>query len=147
MKSLQKIINTLKGLARSYPLVVPLTSIIYGFIFKKSVGIYYGFYAYTCDIINHYIKKLYKNFYGDNEILPILGLGRRPNGAKYCGIFINESNIDGITTSFGMPSGHSQMAVLTAIFWTMYILQNFPNDYHRIITITFISLVTLSIIS
>ena len=27
------------------------------------------------------------------------------------------------TSSFGMPSGHSQMAIIAATFWSMYILQ------------------------
>jgi membrane-associated phospholipid phosphatase len=41
--------------------------------------------------------------------LPILGIGERPKGATSCGFILD--NIE--ATSFGMPSGHSQM------IWTL----------------------------
>ncbi len=51
---------------------------------------------------NVIFKPLYK--FTGRESLPIIGKGSRPNGASNCG---------GITKSFGMPSGHSQIA------WTL----------------------------
>ena len=63
-------------------------------------------------------KFYYKAF--DKESFPLLGRGKRPVGAKYCGCFITESNLQGTSKSFGMPSGHSITAASTFAFWYLY---------------------------
>jgi len=55
-------------------------------------------------IIKHMFVKPFYNFLNVKS-LPILGIGERPTGATSCGFTLD--NI--IDTSYGMPSGHSQM--------------------------------------
>jgi membrane-associated phospholipid phosphatase len=51
------------------------------------------------------------NLFGKKE-LPILGRGERPEGANSCGLVLDNK----LSTSFGMPSGHSQLAWTVAIY-------------------------------
>ena len=39
----------------------------------------------------------------------------------------NLYNLEGLSTSFGMPSGHSLLAMCTAVFWSLYIIDNFSE--------------------
>ena len=127
---MSKLVNYYKGLVRAFPFIVNITSIIYGFILRSPIAIYFGIYSYSCDIINHFIKNFFRNvIYKNVENIPLLGQGKRPEGAKYCSIFINEDNLSGDSTSFGMPSGHSNTAVLVSTFWILYILDNFKLDH------------------
>ena len=48
--------------------------------------------------------------------MPLLGIGERPIGAKYCGCYIYEDNLQGIPTSYGMPSGHAQSSCFSLTF-------------------------------
>ena len=144
-KILINYINILKGLARSFPIVIPLTSIIYGIIFNFNIGIFFGIYSYICDLISHNFKIASKKIYGKKERLPILGLGRRPNGAKYCGLFIDENNLEGKSTSFGMPSGHAMMSILTMVFWLSYFYNKNEKNIRTYISMILIIIITLSI--
>ena len=87
MEYINNISNVTKGALRAFPFYVPLTSIIYGIILRNNIGIFFGIYCYLSDILSHGLKIFFKYLYGKNITLPLLGLGRRPNGAKYCGIF------------------------------------------------------------
>ena len=144
-KILNNYYNILKGLARAFPIVIPLTSIIFGFIFNFNTGIYFGIYAYVCDLVSHNLKIASKKIYGNKESLPLFGLGRRPNGAKYCGLFINEDNLEGKSTSFGMPSGHAASAILTMVFWIYYLINHQKINLKTILSIILISIICLSV--
>lgn len=139
-----------KGTVRAAPYFVNLMAIIIGFIFKSKVSLFYGSYAYSVDILNHYLKLLCKNvIYKNTDYIPILGYGKRPIGAKNCGIFIDDANPNALSTSFGMPSGHSNFASLCGTFWILYILQNSDiyngNDIYKYLVIAFITFLSLSI--
>lgn len=144
-KIIKEYYDILVGIARAFPLIVPLTSLIYGFIFNNNVGIFFGVYAYLCDMISHFFKRLAQQIYGDKESISILGIGRRPTGAKYCGLFISESNLSGKSTSFGMPSGHSASAILTLIFWVYYVWNKNNKNLRTLLSIILIVLICLSI--
>lgn len=61
-----------------------------------------------CVFSNHVLKNIFKiiyNLFNVKEI-PILGRGIRPDGATNCGSFLFYP--DKSSTSYGMPSGHSQ---------------------------------------
>jgi membrane-associated phospholipid phosphatase len=61
------------------------------------------------------------DLYGKDEI-PKLGRGKRPKGAKNTSCFLKYP--EQISTSYGMPSGHSQNAWLFATYLIMNILYN-----------------------
>ena len=143
---MNKAVNYGKGLLRASPLFINLTSIIYGMIFRSPLGVFFGVYAYSADILNHFSKKFFKNVvYNNRENIPLLGKGKRPNGAKYCGIFIDDNNLEGLATSFGMPSGHSHFAAILGVFWTMYIRNNSEDDLYQKLIIILILFISLSI--
>ena len=83
-------------------------------------------------LISHPLKLLSKAIYKglNTDTLPILGRGPRPVGAKYCGCFITESNLNGVSKSFGMPSGHSITAHL-CLPSGFYISKNIQDLYRR----------------
>ena len=95
---------------RAFPCTLSLYSFVAGLLFNNPAYIVFGIYITLCDeLISFPLKLLSKAIYGSlkKDIIPILGRGSRPEGAKYCGCFITESNLEGVTKSFGMPSGHS----------------------------------------
>jgi len=96
------------------------------------------------DIVNRFIKNGLKWLYGDREELPLLGRGARPEGAKHCGSFVNVDS-DGRPSSFGMPSGHSQVALITAIFWTLYLHNKYGLDTYNVFSMVLLWVICLSI--
>ena len=59
--------------------------------------------------------------------VPFLGDGERPEGAENCGVF-------GVTekaTTYGMPSGHSQIAAFYSCYSILY-LNDIPIDNDNI---------------
>ena len=57
-----------------------------------------------------------------NRKYPVIGQGPRPKGAKACGLFENSKITD--IKSYGMPSGHTQMAG----FFTAYSMSKLGDD-------------------
>ena len=64
---------------------------------------------------------VFKNLMGTKKY-PIIGTGKRPKGAKDCGLFLTKK--DKIPHSYGMPSGHSQ----TALFFSVYAIHEILNS-------------------
>lgn len=58
----------------------------------------------------------------DTDYIPIIGQGTRPLGAHSCSSFISSPLIP--TTSFGMPSGHSQLAWFFSVYACLNIIYN-----------------------
>jgi membrane-associated phospholipid phosphatase len=108
-------------------------SIIGGILLDKPIYIFFGLYVIMCDACSSILKLLTKQIYKGlgRESIPLLGLGRRPDGAKFCSAFITESNPTGITESFGMPSGHALVAGMTFTFWLNYIREHTEDDKLR----------------
>ncbi len=99
-----------------YPIVITFASIFYSMISQNLVGIYFAFGNIILGFIaNTYFKQLIKYFYPKYK--PFL----RPNPPKIgCGEFPNYEFHP--IHSYGMPSGHAQMATLAATFWIFYLL-------------------------
>ena len=116
----------LPTLSRTSPvlffLIVVLNCILY-----PSYESFYLFIVYcivNCSnfILKDYVMKpIYKLF--NVKSLPLLGIGERPQDATSCGCIIDNS----IATSFGMPSGHSQLT------WTVcsYLLLKIINNWYK----------------
>lgn len=132
------------GLARAFTVIIPFISIISGLLFRQPIGIYFGILIVAMDIVNRGFKHGLKLFYGDREELPILGRGSRPEGAKHCGSFIDIDS-DGHPSSFGMPSGHAQMALITAIFWTLYLHNTYGWDAQNVLNMILIWTICISV--
>ena len=143
---MDKIITHFNGTVRAAPYYVNIMSILIGIIFRQPVALFYGLFSYFGDICNHFLKIFFKNVvYKNTDYLPILGYGKRPDGAKYCGIFIDENNLKGLSTSFGMPSGHSHFATLTAMFWSLYLIKEYNLNLYTYISIGLICIMSLSV--
>ena len=90
---------------------------------------------------------LFRPLYKNRKNLPLIGSGERPNGAMYCGSFISPNDFGKKSTSFGMPSGHSQMAALVATYWSLYFYnEHYDNPSDSIIPILLIVFISLLVL-
>jgi membrane-associated phospholipid phosphatase len=71
-------------------------------------------------ILKYSTKQLYS--YLDTDYIYPFGQGSRPTGATNCGTFLKVSNPNAI--SFGMPSGHSQLAWFFTTYYILHIINN-----------------------
>ena len=133
-----------QGLARAFTVIVPATSILLGILFRQNIGIYFGLFIILMDVINRGIKNGLKQLYGDHEELALLGRGARPEGAKHCGSFVDVDS-DGRPSSFGMPSGHAQVAFITGIFWTLYLHNKYGLDTQNVFSMILLWSICLGI--
>lgn len=127
-------LSYLKGFARSYPLFVPFFSFLFGVLFQNKLSTYFSLLLIVVDVILiTSLKSSARLLYNYLNVvnLPIIGRGSRPEGAMYCGCFVDENNIGKLSSSFGMPSGHSIIAMTTCVFWSNYILDNYPKTWQR----------------
>ena len=126
--------------ARSYPITIIFSSIVYSLISSKNEGYILSILLLFFDLCNHFIKEYILRPIWGNKYLPILGYGRRPKGAKNCGLYIDNTT----PRSYGMPSGHSQTSALFSTFIILNILNN--NDLHvlyKIVSTIFLSIFPL----
>lgn len=140
--------NYLNGFCRAYPLFISAFLFLFGMIFQSNISIYFLIYLIILGtIIVKNLKKIFKYIYNylDLTYIPILGIGSRPENAKYCSCFISENNLEGIPNSFGMPSGHSIIAMTISIFTTFYILDNYPDNFRRKISLIVLNILGLLI--
>jgi len=146
-KLLNKFIYYSAGCARAFPCILLVGSLIFSVIFQHQTALIFGIYFIIIDLLCGGLKKTGEMLYSwlDTDYIPFLGQGSRPKGAKYCACFITEDNLEGTTSSFGMPSGHSMLAIFTAVFWSLYIMDNYPDNKNRIISLLALNGMCLSI--
>ena len=72
-----------------------------------------------------FVKPVYD--FLNKSSLPILGIGARPKNANSCGLVLD--NV--LSTSYGMPSGHSQFAWTVATYLLYKIIKNFYNNQYQ----------------
>jgi membrane-associated phospholipid phosphatase len=121
-----------------FQVIVICASIFYSIISQNIVGILYAIGAIVEIILNTSLKSLISTFF------PNFTLFLRPNPPKTgCGYFTDCTKV---LKTYGMPSGHSQSAAVFAVFWTLYILNNYPTTiytYFSIIGIIITSIMVL----
>ena len=141
---INKIVLYNKGLLRGFPCIITVAAVLAYSIFQIRVALYFGILNLIANILCHILKKsftyLYKNIF-KREYLPILGLGKRPNGAKNCSCFVDENTANKLSNTFGMPSGHCLSAVTTGVFWSLYIIDNYPNNNKRLLSLIILNVV------
>ena len=117
------------AVARAYPLLTSSSSFLSYFLVGNIELLMLTAAILLNDAFNHFLKNVVCRPLMGNKKLPIFGYGIRPKGAKYCGLFI-KPNSNGIPTSYGMPSGHSQ----NAIFFSTYVILNLINGKFKYLT-------------
>ena len=134
---MNKIIDkSVDGFARAYPIIIIFSSVINSLITSSNEGYILSILILITNFINHFMKEyIFKPIMGNNYF-PLLGYGKRPKGSKNCGLFKDGS----VSTSYGMPSGHSE----TSTFFSTYlILKIIFNDklhlLYKIVSFIFLS--------
>ena len=98
--------------------VNPTQSIIYDFVFLLLSNL-------TNPFIFKPLSRILYAMFGVKDP-PIIGRGIRPDGASCCGEFYDCDDLkkNKLSTSFGMPSGHSQCAWIFSSYFIYLLLQN-----------------------
>jgi len=117
----------LPTLARTSPVLLPII-LLTNCILSPTFDTFYIFIMYFIVMLtNFFIKMLiFKPIYklvGKPKI-PFLGLGSRPNNAKSCHFILD----DKVAFTFGMPSGHSQLAWTVVTYFLFKIIYKFKNN-------------------
>jgi len=114
-------------LARSTPEIFLYLSLLNCMI-NPSYQSFYLFVAYNSIKLSNWgikhliIKPIYE--YLGKKSLPILGIGKRPANATSCGTYL-----DGLlSTTYGMPSGHSQIAWSVAVYFILKMIKKWYNN-------------------
>jgi len=107
--------NLFPTIARTSPILFFISLLLKSIIYP-SITSYYLLISFVIIVFSNFIlkyviiKPIYK-ILGISSI-PLFGIGNRPKGASSC-----DFTLDGkINTSFGMPSGHSQIAWTIATY-------------------------------
>ena len=151
--------DLLATLARTSPIIFMVVLFLFCLL-DQSYYSYYFFIVYIIVVIINWIAKtlIFKPIYNylGVDILPILGLGSRPKNGNIgidtynCDfIFSNDSN-DIITQSFGMPSGHSQIAWAIATYIICKVLKKIikhwiNKNYKQSLLLLFLIIIVISI--
>lgn len=119
----------LPTLSRTSPVFIGLFALINCILNPTYNSFYFLIIISSLFPLNWIIKHLIvKPIYGllKVESLPLLGIGKRPTGATSCTFILD----DVLATSYGMPSGHSQ------IIWTFgtYIICKLIDKWHQTTT-------------
>lgn len=135
--------NYIIGTARAYPLIVILSLLIGFFLTNNDNLLFLCITLVINDKFNGLLKNyVFKPILGNTNNY-ILGLGKRPNGAKNCGYFIECNAKPSIT--YGMPSGHSQSTLFFSTYVILNLLNNDFNNRIKIIGITLFILISVGI--
>jgi len=117
----------LPTLSRTSPVTFGILLII-NCILYPSFNSFYIFIMYFIIMFLNYCEKVFifkplYNFFG-KKTLPILNRGMRPDNANSCHFILDGKD----STTFGMPSGHSQLAWTLATYIIFKIINNFENE-------------------
>ena len=112
------------SLIRSTPLSLLGSLVLINIIYPTTDNlIFMLFYILTfgSNIIFKIISKYIYTFFG-TDYIPFIGQGTRPVHAHSCSSFISSPLMPAI--SFGMPSGHSQLAWFFAVYTCLSVIYN-----------------------
>jgi membrane-associated phospholipid phosphatase len=122
--------NLYPVLARASPVIFSVM-LVMNCILQPSFNAFYMFVMYFIVILSNKIFKnlIFKPIYNLFNVskISILGLGSRPKGAHSCRFTLD--NILSIT--YGMPSGHSQIAWGVASYILFRIVYDFNNNKYE----------------
>jgi len=134
------------GFARAFPAFAGFTSAMFSIYTGKSDGFFLLGGMFINEIINDFLKTRVAKPIMGNKNIPLLGFGKRPQGAKNTSNFLSEDikEQQKLSTSYGMPSGHSQTATFFSTYLILHILngggyQDSIMKYSSIVFLTGIS--------
>ena len=125
-----KRLQTLPLLARTSPISLTLIMILYAMMNPGFNSFYLVILVLLTIVFNIFLKNaimkpLYK-WSGGNDLF-LLGIGTRPSGAMSC-----QFTIDGKQeTSFGMPSGHSQIVWTIGTYFICRLINRFIDNVNK----------------
>ena len=133
----------IRGVFRSYPLMFAIISLIIATVFKLNILLFLIILISVSSLFNKFVSKnvLFKLF----ETLNLKHIAARPDGCKNSSNFVNEFSPNKISTTYGMPSGHSVESMLISVFLVMYILANHEKTIKRHILVTLILAIGISV--
>ena len=120
--------NVIASAFRAFPDSIKFIS-FFNFIGNPSpINLFFMILFFTGTLVNFSLKKIISTIYKIFNVrkIPILGIGHRPKGASSCSTFLTFGNKPSKT--FGMPSGHSQMAWIFSSFFIFKILEIFKKN-------------------
>ena len=127
-------------LARVSPAIFMVSAVMFFFLYPSRYSIHFLIYLGIVQLSNKIFKCIAKRAYGKRDSLPILGRGKRPEGACGCGLLDDNKP----STTFGMPSGHSQIAWSVATYLILRYC-DIPQSIFLINIATYISFSRVSI--
>lgn len=113
-------------LLQSYPVIVSY-SILFHFLISSDFSLLYFFILLQ---LNEPLNTIFKNIFKSD----------RPDGASNCGIINNPNKI---ATTFGMPSGHSQVAWFISIYLILYLYNKQDYTYWKYVILIILPLLVM----
>jgi membrane-associated phospholipid phosphatase len=125
-----KRLQTIPTLARTSPVSLTLIMILYAMMKPSFNSFYLAALVLITSAFNAFLKyaimkPLYK-WSGGNDLF-LLGSGSRPSGAMSCQFAIDGKR----ATSFGMPSGHSQIAWTIGTYLICQLVNRFIENVNQ----------------
>lgn len=136
-----KLIQRLFIFARAYPLIINIALVISFLITNNYENLYILGFLIVNNCINYGLKNVCFKPIMKNNKFPIIGLGKRPYGAKNCGIF----NIKNKNEGYGMPSGHSQDAAIFSTYLFLKTKDGILDENIKLVIQSILVLLTLFI--
>lgn len=119
--------NILPTMARTSPVVFAIM-LLKLCIVQPSFNTFYVFIMYFIVMFSNFLLKylLFKPLYNlfSTSKIRFLGLGYRPTGASSCQFILDKK----LSTSFGMPSGHSQLAWAVSTYILCKLMRSMLNN-------------------
>lgn len=153
----------LQSLAIIYPHSVYIFGILFSLITQNSIGIYFTFLTFFLGGFMNFVFKCLATViakFTNNQWL--IKQFQRPNPPEYgCGVYPLKKNMNSKECNkfiqcilnftqpklfgklTGMPSGHAQIAAITSMFWSLYILDNYPNNIYKQLSIIVLWIITI----
>jgi len=114
---MQFIYHNFKDIVRIYEVIILVSSLLWGVVLGDVRGLVLVLGMILNHSINKFLKDSSRSIFGEKS-----AFGKRPKGAINCGLFIDPDNPKRPSSSYGFPSGHSQMSAFISTVVIMYLL-------------------------
>ena len=103
---------------RAFPLLILIKCVLAYALFQEENAMFLGAFLLAMEGFNYVLKHFILEPVLGKKSYPFIGSGARPKGAKDCGSFANGM----AATTYGMPSGHSQFAMIITTYLTLHLI-------------------------
>lgn len=112
---------------RAFPLLILIKCVLAYILFQEENAMFLGAFLLTMEGFNYVLKHFILEPLLGKKSYPYIGSGARPKGAKDCGSFANGL----AATTYGMPSGHSQFAMIVTTYLTLHLLNASNREFPK----------------